>query len=27
LVPGSFCDVRITKADDFDLYGEVINIK
>jgi ribosomal protein S12 methylthiotransferase len=27
LLPGSFCDVRITKADDFDLYGEVINIK
>ena len=27
LVPGSFCDVRITKADDFDLYGEVINKK
>ena len=27
LIPGSFCDVRITKADDFDLYGEVINIK
>ena len=27
VVAGEFYNVRITQADDFDLYGEVINIK
>ena len=24
MLPGTFCNVRIVRADDFDLYGEVI---